>query len=172
MIQESDLLPREIIERRILLIRWQKIILDADLAQLYGVETRTLNQAVRRNIERFPGDFMFQLTEDEPRQVITICDHLPRLKHVPNPPFAFTEYGAVMAASVLNSARAVQVSVYVVRVFIKLRRLLAENSALAGKMRLLERRLEHHDASIRSLALALRELTEPTLPSKRRRIGI
>ncbi|OFZ22016.1 MAG: hypothetical protein A2X94_16305 [Bdellovibrionales bacterium GWB1_55_8] len=172
MPKQSDLLPREVIERRILLIRGQKVLLDAYLAQLYGVETRALNQAVHRNLERFPDDFMFQLSEEEKRQVITICDNLPRLKYAPNPPFAFTEYGAVMAASVLNSARAIQVSVYVVRVFIRLRQLLAENSTLAEKMRILEQKLEKQDTAIQSLALALRGLTAPTLPTKRRRIGI
>ncbi|MGK5085027.1 ORF6N domain-containing protein [Bdellovibrionota bacterium FG-1] len=169
---KSTLLPSEVIERRILFIRGQKVILDADLAELYGVQTRALNQAVRRNIGRFPEDFMFQLDEKEKQQVITICDHLPKLKFAPNPPYAFTEYGAVMVASILNSERAIQVSVYVVRVFIKLRRLLSENRVLAEKMHNMEQKLEKHDGAIRSLAIALRELTQPSLPNKRRRIGI
>jgi hypothetical protein len=172
MSDHAQLVPGEIIEKRILLIRGRRVILDADLASLYGVETRTLNQAVRRNIERFPEDFMFQLTQDEKDEVITICDHLPNLKFAPKPPYAFTEHGTVMAASILNSSRAIQVSVYVVRVFIRLQRLLSENATIARKMRILESRLEKNDSAIRSLSSALREMATPILPQKRRRIGI
>lgn len=158
--------------KRILLIRGRKVILDADLALLYGVKTKAFNQAVKRNLERFPGDFMFQLTEDEKLEVVTICDHLPGLKFSPQLPYVFTEYGAVMAASILNSPRAVQVSVYVVRVFIRLRKLVSENTTLAKKMRVLEMQLEKHDSAIRSLSLALRGLIDPVLSPKRRKIGI
>lgn len=109
------------IERRILLIRGQKAMLDTDLAALYGVPTKVLNQAVKRNRHRFPADFMFRLTEDEKAEVVTICDHLQKLKFSPVLPYAFTEHGAIMLASVLNSKKAVRISVYVVRAFVKLR---------------------------------------------------
>lgn len=99
MTEERDLVPREIIEKRIMLMRGWKVILDADLAALYGVETRKLNQAVQRNTKRFPEDFMFHLTPEEKREVITICDNLPKLEFAHQPPFAFTKYGAVMAAT-------------------------------------------------------------------------
>lgn len=167
----SEIIPFEAIERRILIIRGQKVILDADLAHLYGVQTKVLNQAVRRNSGRFPEDFIFQLNEVEKQEVVTICDHLPKLKYTPNLPYVFTEHGAMMAASVLNSDRAVQVSVYIVRVFIRLRHLVSQNKDLAEKLSKLEQKLEKHDTSIRSLAIALRELTEPSLPAKRRPIG-
>jgi hypothetical protein len=109
------------IEQRILLIRGQRVMLDADLAMLYGVPTRVLNQAVRRNAKRFPQDFMFKLTQSEKNEVITICDHLKNLKYAKALPNAFTEHGAIMVASVLNTQRAMQVSVFVVRAFVKLR---------------------------------------------------
>jgi hypothetical protein len=112
-----------VVESRVLSIRGEKVLLDSDLALIYGVATKALNQAVRRNIERFPPDFRFQLTRAERTEVVTACDHLRHLKFSPVLPWAFTEHGAVMAASVLNSPRAVAMSVFVVRVFVRLRRL-------------------------------------------------
>jgi hypothetical protein len=120
---KQELIPFEAIEKCILLIRGFKVILDADLAWLYNVPTKALNQAVRRNPDRFPADFAFQLNDEEKREVVTVCDHLPTLKFTPKNPLVFTEYGAVMAASVLNSPRAIKMSVYVVRAFINLRHL-------------------------------------------------
>ena len=95
------------IQQRILLIRGEKVIVDADLAEFYGVPTKALNQAVRRNMDRFPADFMFQLNKNEKTEVVTNCDHLSKLKFSPVNPLVFTEHGALMAASILNSARAV-----------------------------------------------------------------
>jgi len=115
------LIPAEMIEKKILLIRGEKVMIDADIASLYGVATKVLNQAVKRNIERFPEDFMFQLTKEEKEEVVTNCDHLRQLKFSPNLPFAFTEHGAIMAATILNSPVAVQASIIVVRTFIRLR---------------------------------------------------
>ena len=109
------------LESLILNFRGRKVLIDADLATIYGVETRTLNQAVKRNAERFPEDFIFQLSAAEKSEVITNCDHLARLKFAKSLPFAFTEHGAIMAASVLNSREAVTMSVYVVRAFIRVR---------------------------------------------------
>ena len=112
----SGLVPRGRIEQTILIIRSHRVMLDADLADLYGVTTKRLNEQVKRNRKRFPADFMFQLTAQEKTEVVANCDPLTRLKFSPAKPFAFTEHGAVMIASVLNSERAVEVSVYVVRV--------------------------------------------------------
>ena len=110
------------VESRILIIRSQNVLLDRDLAELYGVSTKAFNQAAKRNQDRFPKDFMFQLTAQEKEEVVTNCDHLRSLSFSPNLPFAFTEHGALMAANLLNSARAVRMSIYVIRAFIRLRK--------------------------------------------------
>ena len=166
------------IERRILVIRGHRVIVDADLAALYGTTTKSLNQAVRRNRGRFPGDFVFQLTEDEKIEVVTNCDHLKNLRFSSTLPFAFTEHGAIMAASVLNKPLAVEVSVYVVRAFVRLREMLTANAELARKLEKLEHRLElhsgkltDHDEAITAILSAIRELMTPPEPPKKRRIG-
>jgi len=164
------LLPSERVERTILLIRGHKVMLDTDLAQLYGVTTKRLNEQVKRNRNRFPLDFMFQLTSKEKAEVVANCDHLAKLKFSPAKPFAFTEHGAVMVASVLNSKMAIEVSVYVVRAFVKVREVLGAHSELAQKLTELERRVESHDTHIRSLFDAIRQLMEPPT-TKSRRIG-
>ena len=158
------------VEQSILLIRGHRVMLDADLARLYGVSTKALNQAVKRNGGRFPMDFMFRLTETERREVVTICDHLHHLKFSATLPYAFTEHGAIMLASVLSSQRSVEVSVFVVRAFVKLREKLSAHRKLAQKLTELERKIETHDERIRSLFNAIRQLmVPPELP--RRRIG-
>jgi hypothetical protein len=155
------------IDSRILLIRGHRVMLDADLAEVYGTTTKALNQAVKRNRERFPAEFMFQLTRREKDEVVTNCDHLRKLKYSPNFPFAFTEYGAVMLASVLNSPIAVQASIAVVRAFIRLREILAAHKELARKLKELENRIEGHDEEITALFDAIRELMDsPEKPSK------
>ncbi len=155
------------IDSRILLIRGHRVMLDADLAEVYGTTTKALNQAVKRNRERFPAEFMFQLTRREKDEVVTNCDHLRKLKYSPNFPFAFTEYGAVMLASVLNSPIAVQASIVVVRAFIRLREILSTHKELARKLKELENRIEGHDEEITALFDAIRELMEsPEKPSK------
>jgi hypothetical protein len=117
----SKLLPVGQIAQRILWVRERKVILDADLAELYGTQTKRLNEQVKRNRGRFPDDFLFQLTAREKSEVVANCDHLDRLKYSPRLPYAFTEHGALMVAAVLNTPRAVDVSIYVVRAFVKLR---------------------------------------------------
>jgi hypothetical protein len=139
-------------------------MLDADLAALYGVSTRVLNQAVKRNRERFPEDFMFRLTPAEKAEVITSCDHLRPLRFSPSLPHAFTEHGAIMLASLLNTRIAVQASVQVVRAFVRLRRILASHGDLARKLEELEKR---YDAQFRVVFDAIRELMAP--PEKGRR---
>jgi len=161
---KTVLIPAERIESRILFIRDQKIILDADLAELYGVTTKRLNEQVKRNMDRFPSDFTFQLTMEEKEQVVANCDHLARLKFSPVLPYAFTEYGTIMAANVLSSPRAVQVSISIVRAFIKLRNLLTSNKELARKLKALETK---YDAQFKGVFDALRQLMMP--PDKPRR---
>ena len=158
------------IESLILVIREQRVMLDSDLAALYGVPTRVLNQAVKRNRDRFPEDFMFQLTKEEKAEVITNCDHLAPLKFSPSMPYAFTEHGAIMAANVLNSPRAIQASVYVVRAFVTLREALITNREVARKLADLEQRVDSHDQDIKLMIAAIRNLMKPP-PKDRPRIG-
>jgi len=159
------------IQQRILLIRSEKVIIDADLAEFYGVTTKVLNQAVRRNIKRFPADFMFQLTKEEKIKVVTNCDHLRNLKYSSVNPYVFTEHGALMVASILNSVRAVEVSVFIVRAFVQLRRSVKEHKELAHKLDKLERRFSDHDEQILALFKAIKQLMKPELPPKKQRIG-
>ena len=145
------------------------------LAALYDVPTKRLNEQVKRNPGRFPGDFVFALTRAERDEVVANCDHLQRLKFSPTMPFAFTEHGALMAASVLNTPRAVEVSLYVVRAFVELREALATNKELAKRLDELESRLERklatHDQAIAGILEAIRQLMAPPEPTKKRRIG-
>jgi ORF6N domain len=143
----------------ILVIRGEKVILDADLAKLYGVSTKALNQAVRRNRSRFPEDFLFSLTAREKEKVVTNCDHLRKLKFSRTLPNAFTEHGAIMAANVLNSERAVEAGVQVVRAFVKLRKMLASNANLARKLNDLEKRYDHQ---FKIVFEAIRQLMAPS----------
>jgi len=172
MATSKTLAPVEEIGRTILLLRRQRIILDTDLATLYGVPTKALNQAVKRNAERFPEDFMFRLTRAEVEalnrsQIVTGSQKHrdPRF-----PPYGFTEHGAIMAATILNSPKAVEMSLYVVRAFVRLRELLASNTTLARKLDELERKYQHHDEAITAILSAIRELMNPP-PPKRRPIG-
>jgi hypothetical protein len=167
---EQSLVPVEAIASAILVLRGQRVILDADLARLYGVTTKRPNQAVKRNAGRFPADFVFQLTDDEKSEVVTNCDRFSTLKHSTSFPHAFTEHGALMAASVLNTPRAVEVSVYVVRAFIKLREILYSHWDLAHKLDELASRVDRHDQEIEALIEAIRELLAPP-DSPSRRLG-
>ena len=151
-------------------IRGERVILDSDLSAIYGVDTRSLMQAVKRNIERFPSDFAFQLSTaeyDSLRSQIVISKGRGGRRYSPH---AFTEHGAIMAANVLNSKQAVQMSVFVVRAFVKLRELLATHKQLADKLTELKRKVGTHDKAIVSIIAAIRGLTEPT-GRKARAIG-
>jgi hypothetical protein len=159
------------LQNRILTIRGKSVMIDADLAELYGVQTRALNQAVRRNHERFPAEFMFQLTQAEKRELITNCDHLARLKFSPVLPLAFTEHGALMLGNVLNSERAIQVSLLVVRTFVSIRQMLSTHKDLATKLNELERRVGGHDEAIADLIDAIRRLASSPPARKSRPIG-
>lgn len=156
---------------KILVLRNQKVILDADLAELYGVPVRQLNQQIKRNADRFPPDFLFAITAAEytnlrSQNVISSSNHGGR-RHLPK---AFTEHGAIMAASVLNSKRAVEMSIFVVRAFVRMRESLLINQRVVSKLSELESRLDAHDAELQELVEAIRELMEP-LPANHRRIG-
>jgi len=168
MTNEASIIPAERIENRILFLRGQKVILDSDLAELYGVTTRRLNEQVRRNTDRFPDDFIFQLTSEEKSEVVAKCDHLCNLRFSPRLPNAFTEHGAIMAAGVLNSARAVQVSIFVVRAFVKLRQLLATHRDLARKLEQLEKK---YDTQFKIVFDAIRQLMAPPADTPKKRIG-
>ncbi len=151
---------------RILVIRGQRVLLDSDLAQLYEVETRRLNEQVKRNVGRFPVDFMFQLTESEAENLksqFATSSWGGRRKL----PLVFTEHGAIMAASVLNSERAVEMSVYVVRAFVQLRELLVDHKVLADKLAALERRVSRHDNSLAEVINAIRALMAQPQPANR-----
>lgn len=165
--EKISLLPPALIESRILFIRGQKVIIDSDLAKLYGVTTKRLNEQVKRNKERFPLDFMFQLTYEEKIKVVANCDHLRNLKYSPNLPFAFTEHGTIMLASVLNSQRAVDASVYVVRAFVRLREVLATQKDIVQKLTELENKYEGHDEQIREIIEAINQLLLPPEKPKR-----
>jgi phage regulator Rha-like protein len=157
------------VESRITFLRRQKVILDTDLAQLYGVTVGRLNEQVKRNIGRFPIDFMFRLRAKE-GQILRSQNAISRRAHGGRRylPYAFTEHGAIMAATVLNSRRAIQMSVFVVRAFVRLREALATNQELAAKIDELESRMETHDTAIQDLIDAIRELMLPAQKPKRK----
>ncbi len=159
------------LDQCILTVRAEKVILDADLAELYGVTTKALNQAIKRNAERFPDDFAFSLTADEKAEVVTNCDHLARLRFSPVLPRAFTEHGALMAATVLNSSRAVAMSLYIIRAFVKMREDLAANDAILKRLAEIDKTLLLHDAGLREIYQKLRPLLEPPPSPPKPEIG-
>ena len=166
----KEIIPIEKIAQRIRHFRGEKVLLDFDLAALYGVTTKVLNQAVKRNRERFPDDFMFQLTDDETRSLRSQFVTFKRGQHRKYRANAFTEQGVAMLSSVLNSERAVKVNIAIMRAFVKLRQMLDTNRELAQKFSELERRVGKHDEEIVGILEAIRQLMAP--PEKpRRQIG-
>ena len=159
-------LPIERIQKSIYLIRGWNVMLDRDLAELYGVETRVLNQAVRRNIDRFPKDFMFALTREEIRNISQIVIS-SEIKHARNV-HVFTEQGVAMLSSVLRSKRAVQVNIEIMRAFVKLRQMLVTHKELARKLADLERQLKDHDEHIQTIFEAIHQLMSPPEGTKRK----
>jgi hypothetical protein len=164
------IIPIERIQSRILFLRGHRVILDADLASLYGAPTKYLNQQVNRNQERFPSHFAFRLTATEKREVVANCNHLQTLKFSHALPIAFTEHGALMAANLLNTTAAVRTSVFIIEAFVRLRESSAQHRDLARKVDQLESVVGLHDERIRSLFEAIRGLMNPPV-GKRRRIG-
>jgi phage regulator Rha-like protein len=157
------------VESKIVVLRGRKVILDSDLAQLYGVAVKRLNEQVKRNADRFPADFLFRLNPVE-RQVLRSQIATSKTGHGGRryQPYAFSEHGAIMAASVLNSKRAVEMSIFVVRAFVRMREALATNQRIVAKLRDLELRVENHDADIEEILIAIRELMTPAPPTGRR----
>jgi hypothetical protein len=191
MTETAISIPRERIEREIFLVRGQKVMLDSDLARLYGVETKVLNQAIKRNKERFPEDFMFQLSWEELEsalrsQMVTLDSEttkkplknngslrsqfvtLKRGQHRKFRPFAFTEQGVAMLSSVLGSPRAVQVNIAIMRTFVQLRQILASHADLAKKLQTLEKK---YDSQFKIVFDAIRELMEPVQNGAKRQMG-
>ena len=158
-------IPIEQIEQAILLIRGQKVMLDADLAVLYNVSTKALNQAVKRNERRFPRDFMFSFTKEEKDELVTNCDRFERLKHSSSLPRAFTEQGVAMLSSVLNSERAIDVNIEIMRAFVRLRQMLSAHKDLERKLIALEKK---YDEQFKVVFDAIRALMAPTQKPKRK----
>lgn len=160
----NDLIPIERIENKIFVIRSQKVMIDRDLAELYGVETKYLNRQVRRNIDRFPTEFMFVLTNEEKHELVTNWHRFNKLKHSTVLPYAFTEHGVAMLASVLNSEKAVKISILIIKTFIKLKQILSTHKELAKKLNNLERKVAYHDSDIKGIFEVIRKLM--TIPEK------
>ncbi len=168
----KDLIPHEVVERKIYIIRGHRVMLDSELAQLYGVRTKNLNKAIKRNTERFPEDFMFQLTPDEFEslrfQIGTSKKGRGGRRYLP---LVFTEQGVAMLSSVLQSKRAIQVNIAIMRAFVRLKTILSMHKELAHKLNELERKIEKHDEDICAIFEAIRQLMAPSPEPTKRRIG-
>lgn len=180
----DSIIPQERIQSHIIVLRGQRVLLDRDLAAIYEVPTKQLNQAVKRNIQKFPEDFMFQVTDQEADHVAwrsqTVTSNANRSQIVTGSskhrdprylPYAFTEHGAIQAANILRSDAAVAMSVEVVRAFIRLRELVVNHKAISSKLAELDARIGEHDDQLAAIIEAIRQLAEPVLPENRRRIG-
>ncbi len=167
----NELVPGEVIERKIFMIRGHKAMLDRDLAKLYGVKAIRLREQVKRNISRFPEDFMFQLDEKEAELMVS-QNAIPSWKHFGGYlPYVFTEQGVAMLSSVLNSERSVQVNIAIMRAFVKLRQIMSMNKELAHKLAELERKIGKHDADIQTIFEAIRRLAAPQPVKPKPQIG-
>jgi len=167
----KELVPQEAVECRILVVRGQRVMLDRDLAELYGVPTKRLNEQVRRNIKRFPEDFMFQLTWEEAifsRSQFATLKHGKNIKYLP---YAFTEQGVAMLSSVINSERAIQVNIAIVRVFVRLKQVLATHKELAAKLKELEQEVGKHSKLIIEIFEIIKQLTQPLKSKQKPQIG-
>ena len=171
----KSIVPTDRIENRILFIRGRRIILDTDLAELYGVMTKRLNEQVKRNRKRFPEDFMFQLSRAERNELVANCDRFANLKHSSSMPYAFTEHGAMMTANILNSEKAVDISVFIVRAFVRIREMLETSAKFAAKLKELEDRMDMHDENTIVVMSTLRKLLKDSAtkvpPPPRKKIG-
>lgn len=167
MKEASELVPEGVIETRIFLIRGHKVLLSTHLAALYWIETRVLMQAVKRNLDRFPADFIFSLTREEIQRISQFVTSLKYSKAV----YAFTEQGVAMLSSVLNSPQAIQMNIAIMRAFVKLRQILSTHKDLAAKLEQLERKIEKHDEDIHAIFEAIRRLMAPPPEPSKRGIG-
>jgi hypothetical protein len=157
----------EVIGAKILSIRGKKVILDHDLAKLYGVETKYLNRQVRRNLKRFPQEFMFRLNPKEKEELVTNWHQFGKLKHSYSMPYAFTEHGVAMLSSILNSETAIKISIHIISTFIRLRKFISRHDELWRKLAALEQKVDKHDAEITSIIEAIRELISSPRKTKR-----
>jgi len=164
----SKLVPQEVIENNIFLIRGRRVMIDRDLAKLYRVETKYLNRQVRRNIDRFPNEFMFRLSVNEKKELVTKCHRFNMLKHSTSLPYAFTEYGVLMLANVIKGAIAIKMSVAIVRVFVRLREMAVIHADIRIKVETMEKKYDHQ---FRVVFQAIRRLLEPPLAKPKPRIG-
>ena len=166
----NELIELNTIKDYIITIRGKRVMIDRDLAQLYGVETKKLNQAVKRNIDRFPQDFMFQLTNEEQIELVTNCDHLKKLKYSYQNEYAFTEHGVTMLSSVLNSKRAIEINIQVVRAFISLRQYALEHKDLTKQIQELQHYFinycKENEADKQEIYKAIDLLMDRTKPNK------
>jgi phage regulator Rha-like protein len=165
------LVPREVIERRIFVIRGKKVMVDRDLAELYGVATKRINEQVKRNIKRFPVEFMFRLNVAEKNELVANCDRFHSWKHSTSLPCAFTEHGVTMLANVLNSETAVNISIDIVKAFINFRTMLSTHKELAHRLEQLEQRMERKDEEVQAIFQAIRDLMDPPRAKRKPKIG-
>ena len=163
------------VQQSIIRVRGQRVIIDADLAKLYGTSTKRLKEQLKRNSERFPDDFVFELSADEKAEVVAKCDHLEKLKYSNVLPVAFTEHGAVMAANVLNSQVAIETSIMVVRAFIRAREILSEHLELKRRLDKLEHRVargfQDNEEELQAIRFAIQQLMEPPEPTSKKPLG-
>ncbi len=159
-VEKTKIIPDEVIMSKVFIIRDQRVMVDSDMAELYGVSTKRLNEAVKRNIKRFPVDFMFQLTIGEKEELVANCDHLKKLKFSPYLPYAFTEHGAVMLASVLNSERAISVNIQIVRIFNKMREMMLMHKDILLEIQKMNSKLTDHDDKIMLIFEYLKQFEE------------
>ena len=167
----TRLIPVENITNKILFLRNEKVLLDLDLAALYGVSTKALNQAVKRNARRFPSDFMFRLTKKEKTELVTNCDRFKTLKHSSVSPRAFTEQGVAMLSSVLKSHRAIEVNIAIMRAFVHLRKMIVSHKELAKKLKELEHHIKDHDEKIQAIFEAIQQLISLPPGDSKKKIG-
>jgi len=171
----TTLIPLKIIENKIFVIRGHKVMIDRDLAELYGVLTKVLNQAVKRNIKRFPDEFMFQLNNNEKNELVTNCDRFKKLAHSSSNPYAFTEHGVDMLSSVLNSEKAIAINIQIIKAFVKLREIALTHKELAGRLDELEKSFinytKENNIDIEEILLQLKYLTEITQTRQIEQIG-
>ena len=167
----SKSISSEVIAQKIFVIRGHKVMVDRDLAELYGVKAIALRQQVKRNSKRFPEDFMFQLTKKETVGLITNCDRLNPLKHSSTTPYAFTEQGVAMLSSILNSDRAIEVNIQIMRTFARLKEFLLSHKEFAIRLESLEKKFGEHEGKIRIIFEAIRKLLEPPRESEKPKIG-
>lgn len=144
----ANLVPIETIQSKIFVFRDQKVMVDRDLAEMYEVETKRLNEAVKRNLKRFPKDFMFKLNDTEKNELVANCDRFQNLKHSTSNPYVFTEHGVTMLASVLNSDRAIKVNIQIVRAFIEMKKIIISNEEIVKKISMIEALLLKHESDI------------------------